>query len=55
MLRCCEMYGCRPSELADEDWDVVMMHRAIRAAESEYRQADAKANAAYERVRDRGC
>ena len=53
-LRCCEMYGCLPSELDGEDWHTVLRHRAIKAAEAQYHKADAKANAAYEKVRHRG-
>ena len=48
------MYGCRPSELAEEDYHTVLRHRAIKAAEAQYLKADAKANQAYERVRHRG-
>jgi hypothetical protein len=47
------MYGCRPSELDEEDWHTVTRHRAIRAAEAEYLKAEARANADYERVRYR--
>ena len=45
-LRLCEMYSCRPSELAEEDWHVVARHRAIKAAELKYLEADARARAA---------
>jgi hypothetical protein len=44
-LRCCEMYGCVPSALDNEDWHVVQRHRVILQAEQKYREADAKAKA----------
>lgn len=53
-LRLCEMYHCRPSELAEEDWHTVLRHRAIKAAEAEYLKADAKGREALQRVRGRG-
>jgi hypothetical protein len=47
------MYGCRPSELDEEDWYTVLCHRAIKSAEGDYLRAEARANADYERVRYR--
>jgi hypothetical protein len=47
------MYGCRPSELDEEDWYTVLRHRAIKSAEMDYRKAEARADADYERVRYR--
>ena len=42
-LRLCEMYGCLPSALEGEDYDTVMTHRAIKAAEQRYLEEDARA------------
>jgi hypothetical protein len=44
-LRCCEMYGCLPSELEGQDYETVLTHRLIRMAEDKYRVEDAKMNA----------
>ena len=44
-LRACEMYGCRPSELDEEDWHTIARHMNIRAAEQKYLDAEAKSQA----------
>jgi len=47
----CERYHCRPSELDDEDWHEVMIHRAIESAERQYLDTDRKFKAQRPRKR----
>lgn len=53
-LRLCEMYACRPSELAEEDYRIVMRHRVIKAAEAEFLRRDALGRATAAKVKTRG-
>ena len=48
-LRCCEMYGCLPSDLEGEDYETVLTHRMIQIAEQTYQREDAKMNARLKR------
>lgn len=45
-MRDCQRYHCRPSELAEEDWHTVELHRIIEAAEKRYLRQEAKSRRA---------
>lgn len=46
ILRDCARYSCRPSELDEEDWHLLVRHRCIEAAEQRYLREEAKSRRA---------
>jgi hypothetical protein len=35
-LQLCELYHCTPSELAEQDWETVMLHLELKAIEAKH-------------------
>jgi hypothetical protein len=49
----CARYHCTPSQLEDEDYHLLVLHRAIESAEREYLAQDRRLKAARPKKRGR--
>lgn len=45
-MRDCARYSCRPSELDEEDWHLLVRHRCIEVAEKRYLREESKSRRA---------